>query len=275
MTIRVVLDEGDLLGEGPVWDVGRRCLWWVDIDARRVHRYVPATGAHDAWETPGRPSALAVRARHDSLLVASEHGVGFFDPATGAWRDWLRLEDPAARPHNRTNDGKCDPDGSFWVGTMHADVAGRTGALYRVRPDGTVDCEQTGLGIPNTFAWADGRMYFGDSLDRAVRTWPGGTTLFELPEGDACPDGSTIDADGNLWTCIWDGARIEHRDGRSGALLGTVEVPVQRPTSCAFGGPDLTTLYVTSAGRGLASPDGALLAIDGCGRGLPEPRFEG
>ena len=166
---------------------------------------------------------------------------------------------------------------------MHADVKGRTGALYCIQRDAAVSWDLTGLGIPNTFAWTDGTMYFGDSLDRVVRAFPmvgdevlfhDPRVLFELPPGDACPDGSTIDVDGCLWTCIWDGGRIEQR-GPDGSLLRTVEVPVQRPTSCAFGGPNLDVLYVTSARRGLAKPNGALLAIDGCGRGRPEGLFEG
>ncbi|MBJ94576.1 MAG: hypothetical protein CMP23_08880 [Rickettsiales bacterium] len=277
---RIVLDAGNLLGEGPIWDHQSQSLFWVDIHGRAIECYQPEGSVHRRWQLPVRPSALARCADGASLLVAAEHGLGFFTPSTGQWSPWLQLEAPDQLPMNRTNDGRCDPQGRFWIGTMHDEVAERSGSLYRVEASGAVAVQLQGLGIPNTLAWSKDSFYFGDSLDQMVRRYPLGQDLntessqplFALPAGDACPDGSAIDAQGRLWTCIWDGARIDCH-GPDGSLLQSIKLPVQRPTSCTFGGPDLDCLFITSSGRDLPGPNGALLALDGLATGLPEPTF--
>ena len=277
---RIVLDAGDLLGEGPIWDHAEQALYWVDIHGRAIERYQPENGAHQRWSLPVRPSALARCAERQALLVAAEHGLGFFEPASGAWTPWLQLEDPALFPDNRTNDGRCAPDGCFWIGTMHDLAAERSGSLYRIDSTGKVEVHLRDLGIPNTLAWDTNCFYFGDSLDQAVRRYPLDTPLsavsadefFTLPAGQACPDGSALDCQGRLWTCIWDGGRIDCH-GPDGNLICSVPLPVQRPTSCTFGGPNLDCLFVTSSGRDLPAPNGALLAIEGLATGLAEPLF--
>ncbi len=277
---RIVLEARDLLGEGPIWDTPAQALYWVDIHGRAIERYQPETGNHQRWDLPVRPSALARCAGRESLLVAAEHGLGFFEPATGEWTPWLQLEDPEALPGNRTNDGRCGPDGAFWIGTMHDDVAERSGSLYRVDSTGRVEVVLRDLGIPNTLAWSSDWFYFGDSLDQVVRRYTykldmaqaSGEPLFALPAGDACPDGSAIDDQGRLWTCIWDGSRLDCH-APTGDLIRSVALPVQRPTSCAFGGPNLDRLFITSSGKDLPAPNGALLAIDGLATGLEEPLF--
>ncbi len=277
---RILLETRDLLGEGPIWDASDQRLYWVDIHGRAIHRYEPSTGDHRRWELPVRPSALARCADRQALVVAAEHGLGFFDLVSERWSPWLQLEDPTTHPENRTNDGRCGPDGAFWVGTMHDAVAERSGSLYRIDSEGSVEVLLEGLGIPNTLAWGNNSFYFGDSLDGAVRRYPSagpgpsgvGEEFFTLPPGDACPDGSAIDAEGRLWTCVWDGGRVDCH-AADGSLVRSVPLPVQRPTSCAFGGPELDRLFITSSGKDLPAPNGALLVIDGLCRGLAEPLF--
>ena len=278
--VQLLLPTRSLLGEGPVWDARGQLLYWVDIHGKWIHSFCPVQGEHRQWSLPVRPSALAVCTELDRLVVAAEHGLGFFSPSSGEWTPWLELEDRAQWPLNRTNDGRCAPDGSFWVGTMHDEVAGRTGSLYRIEGSGRVDRVVTDLGIPNTLAWTNERFYFGDSLDRRVMSFPWGGALelgepsdfVVLPEGPACPDGSALDSEGRLWTCVWDGGRVECRSP-AGDLIQEVHLPVQRPTSCAFGGANLDRLFVTSSGQDLPEPNGALFVIDGAAKGREEARF--
>src|SRR4051794_34554411 len=177
MRVEIAVDARDGVGEGPFWDETAQALWWVDIPGKAVLRWVPATGERRRWAVPDFPSAVVLRQGGEGALVAMRDGLYFLDPATGALTLFCRPE--ADRPDNRTNEAKCDALGDFWVGTMqnnlHPDgsareMTGSTGALYRVRPDGSFTREVDGVGLSNTLAWsADGRtLLFADTLTGVI-----------------------------------------------------------------------------------------------------------
>jgi sugar lactone lactonase YvrE len=280
------------LGECPLWSPADERLYWIDIDGRAVNRHDPATGLDETHPAPGRPGSIALTPDPGRLLVAIEGRVAFLDWADGEWRDWIGLE-PEGHG-NRMNDGRCDPAGRFWVGSMFANTgANRTsGILHRVHPDGTSVPTRTGIGIPNGLGFTpDGRtMYFADTQRDLVWAYD-----FDLDTGDATgervfldfahlpgrPDGAAIDEAGCYWiACVYGSAVL--RVTPDGEVDRRIPVPVTKPTMPAFGGPDLTTLFVTTIGGGgthevdPSQPDaGALFAVDVGVRGLPEPVFTG
>lgn len=279
----------DSLGEGPVWDAAEQALYWVDIEGCLLQRLDPRTGALDRWRMPERLGSFALRER-DGAILALESGFALYDLGSDTV-EWI--ENPERDlPHNRMNDGKCDRQGRFWAGTMDDRAREKTGALYRVDADHSVHRMVAGIGISNALAWSpDGRvLYFADTMERAVYACDhdpatgaiANRRVFVAPgDGPGSPDGATVDEEGFLWNAQWDGWRIV-RYAPDGTVDRVVALPVQRPTSCAFGGPDLRTLFITSATVGLeeatlaAQPlAGHLLAIDMDVRGIAERRFAG
>lgn len=285
--IRCVVDACNELGEGPVWDTEAGVLWWVDIKRSLLQRLAP-DGSVDVWTLPEPPAALAPR-RRGGLILAVRSGFATFDPETGAVEVVHRPEPD--RPGNRFNDGKCDPRGRFWAGTMDDAERERTGALYRFDPDGTCERLLDGLGIPNTLAWsADGStFYFAETLDRVIHAYDvdlvrgsiSSRRIFAHVEPPGYPDGSCLDAEGFLWNAEWGGGRVV-RYAPDGSVDRIVEMPVDQPTSCVFGGPDLDVLYVTSARKGLSGQQlaqqehaGCLFAVDPGVRGAPTGVYAG
>lgn len=284
-----VVDCANRLGEVPVWDVAEAALYWVDIEAGLLQRLDPRDGAVRRWTLPERVCAVAPRQR-GGLLLALASGFAFFDPETGTLD---RLAAPEAHlPTNRMNDGKCDRRGRFWAGTMNDGLRGSTGALYRLDPDLACHRMERGIGISNSLAWSpdDRVFYFADSLRRTIFAYDfdvdagriANRRIFtDCADQPGTPDGSTVDAEGYLWNAQWDGWRLV-RYAPDGRVDRVVPLPVQKPTSCMFGGADLATLYVTSAVWDLSSAErerqplaGGLLALDVGVRGLPETRFAG
>ncbi len=284
-----VVDCKNKLGEVPVWDVAEQALYWVDIEGSLLQRLEPASGTRRTWRLPERVCALALRQK-GGLVLALASGFAFFDPATGALE---RLAVPEAHmPHNRMNDGKCDRRGRFWAGTMDDRLASPTGALYRLDPDLTCRRMESGIGISNSLAWSpdDRVFYFADSLPRKIFAYDfdaetgaiGNRRVFtDCRDQPGVPDGSTVDVEGYLWNAQWDGWRLV-RYTPNGRIERIVDLPVQKPTSCMFGGPDLATLYVTSAVWDLTAEAlarqphaGGVFALDVGVRGLPETRFAG
>ncbi len=287
--IRLLVDARNTLGEVPVWDVAEQALYWVDIERCRLHRRDHASGGLRTWDFPERIGSFALR-EQGGLVCAFESGFAFFDPVTGAI-DWIaRPEAMIAR--NRFNDGKCDRSGRFWAGTMDDRLSEHTGSLYRLDPDLSVHRMDGAIGISNSLAWSpdERSFYFADTLDGLIYVYDyeagsGGIAnrrvFASTAEQPGSPDGSTVDADGYLWNAQWGGSRLV-RYAPDGSTDRVVMLPVQYPTSCMFGGPELATLFVTSAVWDLsrealeAQPcAGGVLAFEPGVRGLPEPRFAG
>lgn len=287
--IACVAPLGCVLGEGPVWDQ-TGFLWWVDIKAPALHRYRVEGGEVRTWSLPERAGSAALR-RQGGLILGLERGFAFFDPDTGALE---RLFDPEPdRPQNRLNDGKCDEQGRFWVGSMHDPEQAADGHLYRLDPDLNLERFEMGFVVTNGPAWSgDGRtFYFTDSVERRIWAYDfdmeggllGARRLFaELEPDQGYPDGQCVDAADGLWTACWNGSRLQRR-GPDGAVDREIGLPVPLVTSCCFGGAGLDILFVTTARVGLkpaeleAAPlSGGLFAIRGLGvRGRPMARFAG
>ena len=250
----LVIDARAVIGEGPVWDVGRGVLWWVDIPAGLVHRLDPRTGADREFEVGSPVGAVALR-RDGAVLVAAAAGLAVLDLEGG--RPGTLLSFAPDGGALRCNDAKCDPVGRFWVGRMTMDGAPGEASLLCVAPDLAVTTRMSGLAVPNGLGWSpDGsRMYFIDSTWSEVREYPYDPTtgtmgearsLIRFPEDGSVPDGMTVDAEGCLWIARW-GAGCVVRVTPEGAVVDRVDLPVSRVTSCTFGGEDLSDLYITTA----------------------------
>lgn len=257
-----VLDAKATLGESAVWCPTAQVLYWADIEAREVHRFDPATGVDEVWKVPSRPGCLAPR-RSGGLVVALENGFHGLDLETGRL---TFIADPEAdKPGNRFNDGVTDPAGRFVGGTMPLGPREPVAAFWRLWPDHHCDLLFDGITVTNGAAFSpDGRtFYFADTAKDVRSIWAcdydpdggafGGRRVFFDSHGQAGrPDGGTVDAEGCYWMAGVGGWQLL-RLTPAGAVDRIVEMPVERPTKPAFGGPDLDVLYVTTAAEGLSA----------------------
>lgn len=277
------------LGECPVWDPNRAVLWWVDCAAPALHRFDPVRNTDRIVALSERVHAIGLR-RDGGLIAALSGGLARLDPESGAAEVIARPE--AGRSDHHFNDGKCGPDGRFWIGSMHRSYGQRSGHLYRLDAGGDAVAVLDRLTVPNGLGWSpDGAtFYLGDSPTGAIAAFdfdPAAGALDaprRLTKPGAIPgwpDGLAVDADGFLWNARWDGGCVA-RFAPDGRLDRVVDLPVTRPTSCAFGGPRLDRLFVTSARIGLdaaALADqpqaGSLFALDVGVAGAPVGSFAG
>jgi sugar lactone lactonase YvrE len=274
-TAQLLLDAQATLGEGPIWDMRENALWWIDINEHRLHRYAPNAGPGDGVPSDGGPGNRGNDTTYDigqrvgtvvprasgGLMLAVENGFAAYDPAS---KSLEILADPESHlPGNRFNDGKCDPAGRFWAGTLQlAEEDMTAGSLYCMYPDGRVERRVPNVGISNGIVWTCDKktMYFIDSPTRRVDAFDYNNATgeianrrpaIELPEGIGYPDGMTIDAEDKLWVALWAGWGVARFDPVSGDLLEKIDVPASQVTACALGGPDLTDLFITTARRDL------------------------
>jgi len=286
----LALDARALLGEGPVWDARRGVLHWVDIEGFLVHTYDPRSGRDRAVPVGEHVGCVAPRAR-GGLVVALRSGLAVLDPETGAVEP--RIAPPGHPPELRFNDGKTDPEGRLWAGTM--ELAFRPGAasLWRLDADWSLHRMVEGVTISNGLAWSRdaATLYYIDTstravvafdYDRATGAIAGRRVVIRVPEAMGFPDGMAIDASDNLWIAQWDGGCVGGWDPRRGRLLERIELPARRVTSCAFGGPRLDELYVTTARQGLDAKtlareplSGGLFRVRPGAQGLPAVEFAG
>lgn len=271
------------LGEGPTWDAAGNRLLWIDILGARLHTYDPATGRRTVRVLDQHIGAVKPRA-NGGLVLNLRDGVAVLDREgpDDSFR-WLYHE-PV--PGRRANDAAVAPDGSLWAGTMRYDEAPGGGTLSRITADGTHATVLDDVAVSNGTGWSpDGRlMYYVDSPTRRIDIFDhedgritGRRTFVGIEDGAGFPDGLTVDADGCVWVALWDGAAVR-RYTPKGVLDRVITLPAPRVTACAFGGPDLTDLYVTTARVGLTAPHpvaGSLLVVPGAGKGLPQPAFAG
>ncbi|MEM8632309.1 MAG: SMP-30/gluconolactonase/LRE family protein [Pseudomonadota bacterium] len=278
MKARIFDDRACWLGEGLHWHPKRQELFWCDVHNKRLLR-----SGGDQWDFPVIISALAW-VDEDRLLIGSERALHLFDITTGAHEEICALE--ADNPVTRSNDGRADAHGGFWIGTMGKDHEKAAGSFYRYYR-GEVRTIFTGIDVPNALCFApDGSHgFFTDTHDGRILKmpldkdgWPtGDPTVFCNPAADGwLPDGAVLDADGNLWNAQYGGSRVAAY-GPDGAFLRAVEMGASQTTCPAFGGKDMTTLFCTSATQTMT--DAALAAEPGAGktffaesvaRGIPE-----
>lgn len=249
------------LGEGPYWVPDDECLLWVDISEGQLHRTDVASGSTESVKLDAVSAAFP--AAGGGILTAGGNQLTLRFLAGGEEKQPPRVVAEApAREGVRFNDGGVDPAGRVWIGSMHTDESEPLGELYRLDPDGTLTPVVRKVTISNGLGWSpDGsRLYYVDSPSRKIDMFDydsaageasGRRVFADLRYADGVPDGLTVDADGCVWVAMWGGAAIR-RFTPAGKPDVMLPVPVARPTSCAFGGPDLSDLYVTSASIGLS-----------------------
>jgi sugar lactone lactonase YvrE len=251
-TLRPVVEAGAITGEGPLWDAARGVLWWVDIPPGLLHRFDPVTGA-TATQVFDAPLGAVAHRPDGSLLLALADRLAAWDSETGRLQTLLPL--PAGTVPLRCNDGKPDPQGRFWIGRMAVDEQPGAGSLLRIGSDGQVATVLAGLHIPNGLGWtADGgSMLYVDSAWGEVRRYAFDARTGAIGEArtlvrveDGVPDGLTLDAEGCAWIALWGGHGVR-RVAPDGRVLGDLRLPVSQVSSCTFGGPDMGTLFITTA----------------------------
>ncbi|MGI9434235.1 MAG: SMP-30/gluconolactonase/LRE family protein [Geminicoccaceae bacterium] len=277
------------LGEGPIWSIEEQALYWVDIVAPAIHRYRPRDDCHDKWMMPEHVGSLSLRER-GGLVVALKSGFGFFDPSTAAVN--MINDAEADKLDNRFNDGRCDRVGRFFAGSLTYSEDVPVGSLWRLDPDHSAIPVFNGITVANGLCWSpDGNtMYFVDTptreilafdYDQAAGMPTNRRVLVKTDPDGGWPDGSITDSEGCIWNAEWDGARVV-RYQPDGKIDRVISVPARRATCVAFGGPDLKTLYITSAWDRMSATErdewplsGNLFAIDVDVAGLPDPKYWG
>lgn len=288
-SIECVWPAGAILGEAPYWDAENEILYWVDIDGKKVFRYQPESGTEQIISLNNEIGCIIPR-RSGGFVAGLDQGLAFLDTDISGTEFFAAPEDNV--PDTRFNDGKCDRRGRFWVASADRNETEPLGALYCLNDSGTLTRILPGVIVGNGLGWSpDNRtMYFTDSgvstifaFDYEIET---GTAQNQrafavVPEEHGFPDGLTVDAEGFVWSAHWNGARIT-RYTPDGDIDRVIHMPVPNPTSLAFGGTDLSLLFVTSARFGMndqelekAPMSGGLFVIEAGVKGLPEQVYAG
>jgi sugar lactone lactonase YvrE len=269
-------------GEGPVW--WRGALYFVDIEGHQVHRYDPSDGSEQSWNVGQRVGTVVPR-ESGGLVLAGDHGFQFLDEEAGTLTP---IADPEHdKPDNRFNDGKCSPDGRFFAGTISLVKKTGDAKLYRLDPDLTVHEAFGPVTNSNGIAWSiDGKTcYYIDTPRKEVLAFDYEAghlrnlrSVIATGHIDASPDGMTLDSDGNLWIAFCHGGCVSCFNPQTGNELHRITLPCLETTACAFGGPDLADLFVTTGVHKTAREEhaGRLFAIRGLKvKGVPANAFEG
>jgi sugar lactone lactonase YvrE len=288
MKIETVTNHLCILGEGPVWDTARNEIIWVDIIEGAILQYSFDNESLKTFSIGEFMGCVAICANGD-FVFTSKSGIGLLDRNTGIKK---MLHYPETHlPTNRFNDGKCDVAGRLWAGTMAIDETIGAGAVYlmdSLKSEKKID----NTTISNGIAWnADNTiLYFIDTptfevvsfqFNKITGDISNKKVVIQISQEDGHPDGMTIDTEGMLWIAHWDGWQITRWDPNTGKKISHIQLPVSRVTSCTFGGPELTDLFITSARKGLTDEAlkeqplaGALFVIRNCGyQGLPAFEF--
>ncbi|MEK1904548.1 MAG: SMP-30/gluconolactonase/LRE family protein [Pseudomonas sp.] len=293
MQAELIVDARNAVGESPVWNAQEQALYWADIPARRLHCWSAADGSSRSWQADEMLACIARRADGQGWIAGMQSGIFQLQPnADGSLQTTALAGVEHAQAEMRFNDGRCDRQGRFWAGSMCLDMAAGVpaGVLYRFA-DGRLSAQLDGFIVPNGLGFSpDGRtLYLSDSHPDVQAIWafdydtdngePHNRRLFvDMRQHLGRPDGAAVDADGCYWICGND-AGLVHRFTPAGKLDRSLAVPVKKPAMCAFGGPGLDTLFVTSirpAGDLSDQPlAGGVFALQPGVRGIEEPLFNG
>lgn len=284
-----VFDEPSLLGESPLWHPEEQALYWVDIEKPALHRFDPMTKQHDTWFMPTSITCIGLHAK-EGLIAGMRHGFAKIMLPSG---DMTMIYSPITDVERLMfNDGSCDRAGHFWVGTKNLIGQENTGLLYRLDLNGHCTEITEGFSVTNGIVWSPDNaiLYICDSLARRIYQYDftietgklSHKRIFaQLSEESGYPDGLAVDSEGGIWNAHWDGSRIT-RYLPNGNIDEVISLPVRCPTSCCFGGPDLTTLYITSASTGMNEDElkqnpkaGCVFSIQVGVKGLPESSYCG
>lgn len=276
------------LAEGPGWNEKRQDLLWVDIEKGEVHRFDPATGTDRTWQIGSRVG-FAVDTTRGDVIAGTQKGLVRLNLSIG---DVALLTDPEADlPNNRFNDGKCDPKGRLWAGSMSVEETEGAGSFYRIHPDLKAEKAFRSVTISNGIAWSpDSKtMYYIDTptvrvdafdYDPETGSIHNRRPVIRIPEGVGFPDGMTIDREGMLWIAMWAGWSVTRWNPSTGEMIGKIELPVEKVTACCFGGTRCDRLYITTASRDLTDEDrklqplaGSLFLAEPGVRGFPAAEF--
>jgi sugar lactone lactonase YvrE len=258
----LAVDAHAQIGEGPVWDSTRGLLLWVDITGKLIHEYDPRTGYDTSFPVPVPVGAVALRSG-GGLVLAMEDGFWLWEQRARDLKRFVAVEED--KPENRMNDGKVDPGGRFWAGTMAYDERRDHAALYRLDPNGKVATVISPVSLSNGIDWSldSTVMYYADTLAHSVDAFDFdlGTgaianrrVLIEVPSSEGGPDGLCVDAEGFIWLAVWGSSEVR-RHTPEGKLAARIRLPVTQVSSVAFGGDDLGDLYITSAAKNLTDED--------------------
>jgi sugar lactone lactonase YvrE len=286
----LAVDAKAILGEGPIWDNDRKLLYWIDTIGKELHIYNPYSGKDRIINTQQEIGSVVPRLL-GGMVLAMENGFYFLDEETCLV---TFITDPESKIHgNRFNDGKCDPAGRFWAGTMG--ICGETGvgSLYCLDIDYSVTRKFGNVSISNGIAWStDNRiMYYIDTptnevwgFDYELETGniSNKRVVINISRDEGMPDGMTIDSEGMLWIAHWGGWRVSRWNPRTGKKLNEIKLPTAQVTACAFGGDNLDILYITTASTGLSANEfteqpnaGGLFCIKIDVKGLPAFKYKG
>jgi sugar lactone lactonase YvrE len=286
----LVLDARAMLGEGAIWHPVNKQLYWVDIEGKALHCFDPATN-EDKQFAVGSRIGTVVPVRSGGALVALQSGIHSINMKTGKL---TFIANPLPDTINlRFNDGKCDPSGRFWVGTLALDSRKKGAMLYRMNKDKSIRVMLDSVTISNGIVWtADKKtMYYNDTPTGTIQafdyndkegTISNGRVVVRIPKGGGGPDGMTIDADGNLWVALWGSGTVGKYNPHTGELLQRIIVPAPNVSSCAFGGKNFETLYITTARAWMSQEklqqfplSGGLFSVKPGVRGVPATFYKG
>ncbi|WP_020526838.1 SMP-30/gluconolactonase/LRE family protein [Flexithrix dorotheae] len=256
LSAEILIDAKAKLGEGAIWHPTENKFYWIDIEGKKLHIFDPSTGEDREIDTKARIGTV-VPVKSGGVLAALENGIFKLDLSN----EKFELVTNPLEEGIRFNDGKCDPKGRFWVGSMALKGTKGAATLYRLDTDGSIHHMIDSVTISNGIVWSldQKKMYYIDTptgkvmgydYDNETGSISNPVVAVEIPEGMGHPDGMTIDAEGMIWIGMWDGYAVTRWNPETGELLGKIEVPAKNITSCAFGGENLETLYITTASIG-------------------------
>jgi sugar lactone lactonase YvrE len=261
--VEVAFKSECFLGEGPVWDDKTKTLCWVDILAGHIHEFNPDTETSKTLDVGQMIGAVAI-CNDGDFLVALKNGLGIINRKSGKLTLFAHPE--SHLEENRFNDGKCDPAGRFWIGSMAINEEPNAGSLYMLDPHHNVTLKIDNTTISNGLAWSldNKTFYFIDTPTMNVVAYDfelstgkiaNKRTVIVIDERDGYPDGMAIDNEGMLWIAHWNGWQVTRWNPAKGEKLFALPLPVANVTSCTFGGSDLGDLYITTAKKGLTADE--------------------